>query len=163
MNRQGRVIQASVSRGGVPKRALPEARLTTSGIEGDGHDHLGIHGGAERAVCLYSLERIEALRAEGHPIGPGAIGENLTLAGIDWDGVVPGTRVEIGDSVVLEVTRYTTPCRTIRGAFADGDVLRVDQNRRPGWSRVYARVVAEGTVRPGDPVRVVVMERMTRP
>ena len=37
------------------------------------------HGGPERALCLFSLERILELQAEGHPIFPGAAGENITI------------------------------------------------------------------------------------
>ena len=40
-------------------------------------------------------------------------------------------------------------------AFKDGDCARVFQKRDPGWSRVYARVLATGSIRQGDPVRLV--------
>ena len=55
----------------------------------------------------------------------------------------------------LEITRYTTPCVNIRAAFVGGDFARVSQKRHPGFSRVYARVVREGIIRTGDPVRLV--------
>jgi MOSC domain-containing protein YiiM len=61
-------------------------------------------------VCLFSLEQIEALRAEGHRIAPGALGENVTLEGIEWVRVVPAARLRLGDRLVLEITRYTSPC-----------------------------------------------------
>jgi len=53
------------------------------------------------------------------------------------------------------VTRYTSPCRTIGPVFSDGQFIRVSQKHRPGWSRVYARVLVEGVIRPNDPVRLV--------
>jgi MOSC domain-containing protein YiiM len=68
---------------------------------------------------------------------------------------VPGTILGVGEQVLLQVTRYTSPCVNIRPAFLDGDYSRVSQKRNPGWSRVYARVLSEGTVRPGDAVRVL--------
>ncbi|MBI1734387.1 MAG: hypothetical protein HYR51_04365 [Candidatus Rokubacteria bacterium] len=43
----------------------------------------------------------------------------------------------------------------IRLAFRGGDCSRVSQKRHPGWSRVYARAVEEGVIRPGDDVTVV--------
>jgi MOSC domain-containing protein YiiM len=150
-----RVVQVSVSPGGVPKRGVEAARVGTLGLEGDGHRDTRYHGGPERAVCLYPLEAIDALAAEGHPVTPGSLGENLTVHGLDWDGVVPGIRLRVGDAVLLEVTRYTSPCSKIAGAFADGDHSRVSQKLWPGWSRVYARVLVEGSVRRGDPVRLV--------
>jgi MOSC domain-containing protein YiiM len=147
-----RIVQVSVSPGGVPKRAVAAARVTPLGLEGDGHRHRRLHGGPDRALCLYALERIEALRGEGHPVTPGATGENLTVAGLDWAGVAPGDRFRIGDGVEIEITTFTHPCRTIRAAFRNGDTTRISETRHPGWSRLYARVVAPGEVRPGDPV-----------
>lgn len=155
MNQTGRVVQVSVSNGGVPKRAVAEARVGPLGLEGDGHRDSEHHGGPERAVCLYAVEAIEALRAEGHAIAPGAIGENVTVAGLDWSAVQPGCRVLLGDRVLLQITRYTSPCLNITRAFKDGDYSRVSQKRHPGSSRVYARVLAGGVIRPGDPVRLV--------
>ena len=104
---------------------------------------------------LFAIERIEALAVEGHPIFAGAAGENITTTGIDWDLVLPGTQLRLGAAVLLEVTRYTTPCKTIARWFANGDSNRIHNNLRPGWSRVYARVLEPGVVRPGDVVEVV--------
>jgi len=151
----GTISQLSVSPGGVPKLAIAEARVGTLGIEGDGHAHPDIHGGPERAVCLYSLDLIEALAADGHPIGPGSTGENVTVQGVDWSLIVPGARLRLGDAVELEITRYTTPCANIRASFADGDSNRIHHNLHPGWSRVYARVLAPGHLRTGDSVSVI--------
>lgn len=149
----GRIAQISVSPGGVPKRPVEAAQVTASGVVGDAQRDLRHHGGPERAVCLFTLEAIRALRAEGHPIEPGHIGENLTLEGIDWAAVTPGVRLLLGEDVLLEVTRYTSPCANIRASFTGGDYARVSQTRHPGASRVYARVLRTGTVRCGDPVR----------
>jgi MOSC domain-containing protein YiiM len=150
----GRVVQVNVSPGGLPKLPVAGAAVSVLGLDGDGHRSEEHHGGPDRAVCLYALEAIDALRAEGHAIAPGAIGENLTVAGLAWADVVPGTVLEIGPSLVLEVARYTAPCVNIARAFEGGHFGRVSQKRHPGWSRVYARVLAPGHVRPGDPVRL---------
>ena len=94
---------------------------------------------------------IRALQREGHPIAPGTTGENLTLSGLDWNAVVPGRQLQIGE-VQLEVTKYTSPCEKIGTSFADCDFTRISQKRHAGWSRVSARVLAGGLVRMGDPV-----------
>jgi len=154
----GRIVQISVSPGGVPKTTVPAAAVTSHGVEGDGHRDLEHHGGPDRAVCLFSLEQIQALQAEGHPIVPGALGENVTIEGVDWKDVVPGRRLLLGSEVQLEVTRYTSPCLNIRPAFSHGDYSRVSEKRHPGWSRVYARVLAPGRIAAGDPVRLVPAE-----
>ena len=155
MTDSGRIVQLSVSPGGVPKLAVPEARVTALGLEGDAHRDLEHHGGSERAVCLFSLERIHALQAEGHLIAPGTIGENVTIEGLEWSLVAPGSRLQLGAEVVIEVTRYTTPCMNIARAFKGGNFARVSEKRHPGDSRVYARVLQTGTVRAGDAVRLM--------
>ena len=150
-----RIVQVSVSSGGVPKTAVHEARVTTGGVEGDGHRHPRHHGGPDRAVCLYALDAIRGLQAEGHRLQPGSLGENVTIAGLDWNAVVPGARLQLGDTVLLEVTRYTSPCVNIGRSFTEGDYSRVSQQRHPGWSRVYTRVLAGGAIRAGDRVRLL--------
>lgn len=154
MTAGGRLVQISVSPGGVPKRPVPAAMVTVLGLEGDGHRDREHHGGPDRAVCLFSLEAIERLRAEGHAVEPGALGENCTVQGLDWDAVTPGTVVQVGP-VVLQVTRYTSPCLNIAPVFRDRDYSRVSQKRHPGWSRVYARVLVPGRIQLGDPVRIL--------
>jgi MOSC domain-containing protein YiiM len=145
------VFQINVSQGGVPKTGLHEASIGELGLQGDSH-RSSTHGGPQRAVCLFSLERILALQAEGHPVYPGSTGENLTLAGVDWSVVTPGVRLRAGGEVELEITQYTKPCAKIRESFRDGMIERMEQDRNPGWSRVYARVVRGGRVRVGDAV-----------
>jgi MOSC domain-containing protein YiiM len=124
------------------------------GLVGDSQDDKKHHGGPERAICLFSLERIRSLQTEGHPIDVGTAGENVTLEGIDWELVVPGAQVRIGDQVVLEIASFTNPCKTIRASFVDGEFVRIAQKLHPGWSRVYARVLSEGEIQFGDPVEV---------
>lgn len=150
----GRVHQISVSGGGVPKRPVPEARIDADGVAGDRQATPKIHGGPDRAVCLFSLELIQALQAEGHTIDAGSTGENLTLAGIRWEGLAPGDHLRIGGGVVLELTSYSAPCAHNARWFKDGDVRRISHEHRPGWSRLYARVVRAGEVRRGDQVIV---------
>jgi MOSC domain-containing protein YiiM len=103
---------------------------------------------------VYSLERIKSLQKEGHPIDVGTAGENVTVEGIDWDLVVPGARIRLGKQVLLEVVSFTSPCKTIKESFIDGRFVRISEKLHPGWSRVYARVLAEGEIRRGDAVEV---------
>jgi MOSC domain-containing protein YiiM len=146
------VHQISTSDGGVPKLAVPEARITVEGVGGDRQQNRDVHGGVDQAVCLFSLEMIEALQREGHMIKPGATGENLTIAGLDWSRLTPGDRLRIGENVRLKIMSYTAPCKYNARWFIDGDFSRISQKLHPGWSRLYARVLVEGHVRPGDAV-----------
>ncbi|MDL2334637.1 MAG: MOSC domain-containing protein [Chloroflexota bacterium] len=80
----GRVLQVNISPGGVPKLPVERAWVSTFGLEGGRHREYTVHGGPYRAVCLFGMEVIERLQAEGHPIEPGGAGENLTTSGIEW-------------------------------------------------------------------------------
>ena len=71
------------------------------------------------------------------------------------EGGLAGWVLNDVDGVLLEVTSYTTPCRTIMRAFKDGAHGRISQALYPGWSRVYTRVLAEGVIAAGAAVRVL--------
>jgi MOSC domain-containing protein YiiM len=101
------------------------------------------------------MERIRALQKEGHPIDVGTVGENVTVEGIEWDLVVPGARIRLGEEVLLEVASFTSPCKTIKASFIDGEFVRISEKLHPGWSRVYARVLSEGEIHFGDHVEVI--------
>jgi MOSC domain-containing protein YiiM len=148
------VFQLNTSPGGVPKLPIPEAAVAVDGMSGDRQRDLRHHGGPERALCLYSLEKIAELQGEGHPIHPGSTGENVTIAGIPWEDIRPGVQLELGEALV-EVTSFTPPCRNIAGSFMEEGFTRISQKLHPGDSRVYARVMRGGTLRAGDPVRIV--------
>jgi MOSC domain-containing protein YiiM len=151
----GRIFQLNSSRGGVPKSAIHEGIVTELGLAGDEHRFPDIHGGPERALCIFSLERILELQAEGHPIFPGSVGENVTLSGLNWEKLKPGSRLALGDDVLIELTSYTTPCNSIPDSFVDGKYQRISQKVHPGWSRLYARVLQCGRLRVGQPVALL--------
>lgn len=148
------IFQLNVSAGGVPKTPVERADIDPLGILEDDHDDKTHHGGPERALCLYSLEVIQRLQAEGHPIEPGSAGENVTISGLDWGLITPGSRLKLGDVVEVEITGYTSPCAKNAPWFANGDFSRMLQSRHPGESRLYARVLTPGTVGRGDEVRL---------
>ena len=149
------ITHINASDGGVPKLPIERAVIGTLGVESDRQANTEHHGGPERALCLFSLERIEALQTEGHPITPGGAGENITITGLDWDAVAPGTQLRLGESVLIEITGYTAPCYKIEANFSDGDFNRINQKTNPGWSRAYAKVIEGGSLLPGDAVELL--------
>ncbi|HEY6083928.1 MAG TPA: MOSC domain-containing protein [Nitrospira sp.] len=149
------VHQINISDGGIPKMPVLEASLTPFGLNGDRQRNLKVHGGPERAICLYSFDLIERLQDEGHSIEAGSAGENLTLAGLEWDHLRPGSHLRVGPDVQLEISSYCAPCELNARWFRDGRISRISQKTHPGWSRLYARVLMSGLVRPGDEVIVV--------
>jgi MOSC domain-containing protein YiiM len=152
---EGRIFQLNVSNGGVPKLAVRGAMLTADGLEGDRQRDRRYHGGPERALCLFALERVLELQDEGHPIFPGSAGENLTAVGLEWSRLAPGARLALGDEAVVEITSYTVPCKVIAASFLGGDFKRISQKVRPGHSRLYARVLRPGRLAVGQRVSLL--------
>jgi MOSC domain-containing protein YiiM len=152
---QGRVLQVGVSNGGVPKHAVPQAWVGELGLEGDRHREDTVHGGPYRAVCLFSMEAIERLQAEGHPVEPGSVGENLTTSGIEWAREPGGRQARIGSELVIELVDDATPCDTQRPNFIDGRFKRISRALYPDDARMYACVITPGTVHPGDSIELL--------
>lgn len=154
MNPDGRVAHVNVSLGGVPKLPIEGTWVRRLGLEGDGHtEPEPMHGGPEQAVSIYSVESIARVAADGHRAFPGAFGENLTLEGIEMGSLDAGDRLAIGAKLVLEITKHAQPCQTIAHWFVEGRIGRISGKTHPQDARWYARVIAEGPVLTGDPVR----------
>jgi MOSC domain-containing protein YiiM len=151
------VLAVNTSPGGVPKRPIGRGRITWRAVDGDGHSQPEpIHGTPGQAVCLYAFEAIERVRADGHQAFPGAFGENLTLAGLDWKGFRHGDRLQLGaHGPLLELTDYATPCATQERWFTDGRTGRISARKHPEDARWYARVIEQGDVAPGDRVTLI--------
>lgn len=155
--RSGALAGIHRSSGGAPKEAVSCAEVAARGVVGDRQATRAHHGRPFQAVSLYSLEVIEALAAEGHPITPGSVGENLTLSGLEWERLRPGIRLAVGeqDPAVLELTSWAPPCSNIAASFSDRRFDRIDHDTHPGWGRAYAWVIRPAAVVRGDPVAVL--------
>jgi hypothetical protein len=149
----GRIDSLQASGGGAPKASVSVAEIGPGGVLGDVQRHRRHHGRPWQAICLYSSDVIEALRAEGHPIVAGGAGENLTISGIDWARMRGGLTIAIGD-VVLRTSSPAAPCTNIGDCFIERHWSRIDHVEHPGWARWYASVLRGGTVSPGDAVTV---------
>ena len=156
----GTIFQVNVSRGGIPKRAIPSGDLTAAGIAGDAW-HYPFHGGTRKAILLVTIEGIRELSSKGFPLFPGALGENLTTRGLDRRALRLGLRLQVGDAAI-ELTTIRTPCATldvygtgIQATMYDARVQKGDPES-PLWglSGFYASVVQPGSVRSGDAIVV---------
>jgi MOSC domain-containing protein YiiM len=148
---QGRVVQVNASGGGVPKLPVPSATIGLGGVAGDVQNDRKHHGRPFQALCLWSAEVIDGLAADGHPIGAGCAGENLTVSGIEWTDMRPGARLRIG-SALAEISFPATPCAKQSRWFHDRDFGRIDFDRNPHLTRWYAWVREPGEVAPGDAI-----------
>ncbi len=149
----GQVSGLHASGGGVPKAPLATVSIDRTGVVGDVQNNRIHHGRPIQALCLWSSDVMAALNAEGHPIEPGMAGENITITGIEWSPLRPGSRIHVGDIPVL-VSAYAVPCSKIAAGFHERDFNRVNDELHPGWSRLYGMPLAEGTLSVGDVVSV---------
>jgi len=90
-------------------------------------------------------------------VSAGQMGENVTTCGIDLLGLPTGTHLRLGETAVVEVTGLRNPCNQL-DRFQPGlmaAVLSRDEHgaliRKAG---IMAIVLADGEVRPGDPILV---------
>jgi MOSC domain-containing protein YiiM len=99
-------------------------------------------------VSLLAIESIEKIRDKGLDVQPGEFAENLTTEGIRLWELPVGTRLRVGDRVHLEVTQIGKECHSRCAIFHQvGDCVMPREG-------IFARVLEEGTVRPGDAVRL---------
>ncbi len=141
----GRLVAVSVSdRKGVVKHNVDQARLLVEhGLEGDAHAEGGI-----RQVSLLAQESIDKMVAAGAKVKAGDFAENLTVQGLEVMCLPVGTRLKVGSEVEMEITQIGKTCHkgcAIRELVGDCVMPR---------EGVFARVLKEGVVKPGDMVEV---------
>ncbi len=133
-------------------RKLPRssARLIQEfGVEGDRHA-----GRPLRQVSVLNAETVEELRQRGWQVGPGMLGENLTVEGIPVMQLPDGVRLRVGEAE-LEITGNRPICREILEVHPDALKMLV------GRTGKMARVIRGGRVQPGDPVELIRVEAAT--
>jgi MOSC domain-containing protein YiiM len=134
---------------------LVEGRVAVRGVNlvGDDQADRSVHGGPDKAVYAYALEEVRAWESElGRDLGEAALGQNLTTQGIDVSGALIGERWSIG-STLLEIAQPRLPCFKLGlRVGTPGFVKQFAQASRPG---AYLRIVEEGELGAGDPIKVV--------
>jgi MOSC domain-containing protein YiiM len=138
------------------------------GVEGDAHAGATVKHRSRvardastpnlRQVHLIHSELFHQVAARGHRVRPGELGENVTTAGVDLLALPRGTRLELGDEAVVEVTGLRNPCKQING-LSDGLMKELVYLSEDGetvrLAGVMSIVLTGGVIRPGDPIRVV--------
>ncbi|MFE4957000.1 MOSC domain-containing protein [Streptomyces sp. NPDC056653] len=150
--------------------------LAGLGVEGDVHAGVTVKHRSRvaqdptqpnlRQVHLIHEELFEEMREAGYEVAPGDLGENVTTRGIDLLGLPVGTLLHLGDEAVVEVTGLRNPCLQI-DIFQDGLLKQVVGRDAAGHivrkAGIMGIVTSDGTVRPGDPVKVELPAEPHRP
>lgn len=128
------------------KRAHPQhvtdALITLSGIEGDhyrkpeGHRQVTLIAAHDLAIVAATV----GFQGDAHT----ACRRNICVDDLPNTDLI-GTKIALGDEVILEITCYCDPCKRMNENFGDGAVDAFE--RKAGWG---ARVIRDGYIRVGD-------------
>ena len=114
------------------------------GLENDAHADCNTH----RQVSLLAIESINKMRESGINVGPGDFAENFTTEGIDLLSLPVGTRIMVGDKVLLEIAQIGKECHTGCAIFQEvGKCIMPKEG-------VFAKVIRGGYVASGDLINI---------
>jgi MOSC domain-containing protein YiiM len=117
------------------------------GILGDAHA-----GPWERQISFLASEQIQEARSRGLNVDFGDFAENVATEGVDWKLLPLGTRVKLGQEVVVEITKIGKECHKKCAIYYQaGDCIMPREG-------VFARVIEGGTLRSGDEIEIIAQE-----
>jgi MOSC domain-containing protein YiiM len=140
---KGKVLAVNISEDKGTKKANIQscALLKDFGLKGDAHA-----GPWHRQVSLLANESIEKMRVKGLNVGYGDFAENITTEGIDLVHLPIGTKIRIGNSVILRVTQIGKECHERCAIYYQaGDCVMPKEG-------IFAEVVSQGEVKVGDEI-----------
>ena len=139
----GQVVAVSISdRKGIKKKNVDQGFLVEqSGLEGDAHA-----GDGHRQISLLAQESIDKIKAKGLDVTPGDFAENITTTGVVLEKLAVGTRLQIGDRALVEITQIGKVCHNRCAIFHQvGDCVMPREG-------IFARILNGGPIRPGDAI-----------
>ena len=162
---------AAVSRSASHSMAKPNQSSITLiaglGVEGDAHLGETVQHRSRvrrdpsqpnlRQVHLIHSELHEELKMAGFAVSAGQMGENITTCGIDLLALPTGTRLQLGENAVVQVTGLRNPCAQldrIQPGLMAATLEHGEQGRLIRKAGIMGIVLTGGEVRPGDPIRV---------
>ena len=144
-----KVVSVNISqRKGEQKHPVPEIHLKLRhGIVGDAHA-----GNWHRQISLLAEESVDTMRAACPiPLEAGVFAENINTRGLDLKHLPVGTHLRVGPAE-LEVTQIGKECHS------DCAIKKAVGKCVMPTEGIFAVVVQEGTVRPGDKIEILEAE-----
>jgi MOSC domain-containing protein YiiM len=141
-----KIVSIAVSKKkGTRKTTVNEAVLVEDhGLEADAHA-----GKWHRQVSFLASESIQGAREKGLEVDFGDFAENIATEGIDWLSLPVGTRLQLGDTVRVEVTQIGKEChKKCAIYYKAGDCIMPREG-------IFARVLQGGAIRKDDPIRIL--------
>lgn len=115
------------------------------GIEGD----IKARRNTKRQLNIMGAEMVETLKSEGYQTNPGQLGEQIVIHGLDVMALAKGTRLQIGESAIVEITKPRTPCEWFE--LIQSKTIKETTNR----IGMMACVIESGPICVNDPVVVL--------
>jgi MOSC domain-containing protein YiiM len=148
-HRKGKGIMEIVSiavslKKGTRKTQVNEAFLKKEhGLEGDAHA-----GDWHRQVSFLASESIDQARDRGLRVTFGDFAENIATRGVDWKTIPVGTRLQVGENALVEITQIGKEClKKCAIYYQAGDCIMPREG-------IFARVLQEGRIRCGDAIHL---------
>jgi MOSC domain-containing protein YiiM len=141
-----KIVSIAISKKkGIRKVQVDEANiLENHGLEGDAHA-----GDWHRQVSFLSSENIEKARSDGLDVTFGDFAENIATVGVDWKTIPVGTKVELGESALVEITQIGKECHNKCAIYYQaGDCIMPKEG-------VFAKVIRGGHISCGDKVCLI--------
>jgi len=138
---RSKIVSIAVSKKkGTRKTPVKEAHIIENqGVEGDAHS-----GPWHRQVSFLAAESIERTRNQGLDVSFGDFAENIATSGIDWMQVPIGTKVQLGNSVLIEITQIGKECHNKCAIYYQaGDCIMPKEG-------IFGRVLKGGKICCGD-------------
>lgn len=149
----GEIVSINIGPGGIPKKPVERCNVTVAGLENDWHNHEK-HRLPEVAVSFIDVEDLDDLKREGYDVFPGAMGENVTVRGMNVDDLAVGDQLRFPSGLELEVTKMRKPCYVL-------DPISPELKKNcVGRCGAMAKVLRTGELRVGDVIEVVAAERV---
>ena len=143
---KGKIVAVcrSEKKGTVKKEITEGLLIEDFGLEKDAHS-----GKWHRQISLLGMESINKMKGKGFKIKHGDFAENLTVEGIVLYQLPLGTKLKVGENVLLEVTQIGKECHQgceIRKKIGDCVMPR---------EGIFTRVLESGKVKTGDEIEVL--------
>lgn len=142
-DKKGNILSVNIgTEKGQKKQPVGSTKVIENfGLQGDAHA-----GAEKRQVSLLARESIEKIRVKGLDVEFGDFAENLVTEGIDLRDLPIGTRVKVGNEVILQISQIGKECHERCSIFyAVGDCVMPREG-------IFATVLKGGEVFEGDSI-----------
>jgi len=117
--------------------------LRDHGLQDDAHA-----GDWHRQVSLLAVESIEKARQKGLDVTFGDFAENIVTSGLDLPNLPVGTRLKMGDTVILEISQIGKECHKKCAIYYQaGDCIMPREG-------VFAKVIEGGAISSSDEIKI---------